>query len=90
MTPGTGPDVGPGMEPAMDRDRIPGGAGAPREAGAAAVPHRVGFLVFDGVTMLDVSGPSEVLHQVGRLAPPYELVLVSPHGGPVPRRRGWP
>ncbi len=45
--------------------------------------HRVGFVVFDGVTMLDVSGPSEVLHQAGRPAPPYELVLVSPRGGPV-------
>jgi transcriptional regulator GlxA family with amidase domain len=54
---------------------------------------RVGIVVFDGVTMLDVSGPSEVLHQVGRVAErnggptagrePYELVLVSPHGGPV-------
>ncbi|QDY77927.1 GlxA family transcriptional regulator [Streptomyces qinzhouensis] len=47
------------------------------------VSRRVAVLVFDGVTMLDVSGPSEVLHQTGRLAPPYELVLVSPGGGPV-------
>lgn len=43
--------------------------------------HRVGFIVFEGVTMLDVSGPSEVLHQAGRLAPGYELVLVSPAAG---------
>ncbi|MFE1879325.1 GlxA family transcriptional regulator [Streptomyces diastatochromogenes] len=50
--------------------------------------HRVGFVVFDGVTMLDVSGPSEVLHQASRLAPPYELVLVSPRGGTVTTSTG--
>ncbi|MER6912654.1 GlxA family transcriptional regulator [Streptomyces sp. NPDC000594] len=49
---------------------------------------RVAFIVFDGVTMLDVSGPCEVLHQAGRLAPPYELVLVSPDGGPVTTSAG--
>ncbi|GAA1960809.1 GlxA family transcriptional regulator [Kitasatospora viridis] len=53
-----------------------------------ARPRRVAFLVFDGVTMLDVTGPSEVLHQAGRLAPPYELVLVSPQGGPVTTSTG--
>ncbi|MEV7976967.1 GlxA family transcriptional regulator [Streptomyces sp. NPDC086519] len=50
--------------------------------------HRVGFVVFEGVTMLDVSGPSEVLHQAGRLAAPYELVLVSPEGGTVTTSAG--
>ncbi|UWE10288.1 GlxA family transcriptional regulator [Actinacidiphila bryophytorum] len=50
--------------------------------------HRVGFVVFDGVTMLDVSGPSEVLHQARRVAPAYELVLVSPRGGPVTTAAG--
>ncbi|MFD3586143.1 GlxA family transcriptional regulator [Streptomyces sp. NPDC058683] len=50
--------------------------------------HRVGFVVFEGVTMLDVSGPSEVLHQAGRLADPYELVLVSPDGGTVTTSAG--
>ncbi|MER5515796.1 GlxA family transcriptional regulator [Streptomyces sp. NPDC002763] len=50
--------------------------------------HRVGFVVFEGVTMLDVSGPSEVLHQAGRLADPYELVLVSPKGGTVTTSAG--
>jgi transcriptional regulator GlxA family with amidase domain len=36
-------------------------------------------VVYDGVTLLDVSGPLEVLHQANR----YETVLVSPHGGEV-------
>lgn len=52
------------------------------------VPHRVGFVVFDGVTMLDVSGPSEVLHQAGRFAAPYGLLLVSPRGGAVTTSTG--
>lgn len=38
--------------------------------------------------MLDVSGPSEVLHQAGRVAEPYELVLVSPRGGSVATSSG--
>lgn len=45
--------------------------------------HRVAFVVFDGVTLLDVSGPLEVLHQAGRLGHPYTPVLVSPRGGDV-------
>ncbi|WP_409236453.1 GlxA family transcriptional regulator [Streptomyces sp. PA5.6] len=50
--------------------------------------HRVAFLVFDGVTLLDVSGPVEVLHQAGRLGLPYETVLVSPRGGDVTTSSG--
>lgn len=50
--------------------------------------HRVAVVVFDGVTMLDVSGPSEVLHQAGRLGHPYELVLVSPRGEQVTTSAG--
>ncbi|MFE7167909.1 GlxA family transcriptional regulator [Streptomyces sp. NPDC057616] len=45
--------------------------------------HRVAFLVFDGVTLLDVSGPLEVLHRAGRPGPAYAPVLVSPAGGDV-------
>lgn len=50
--------------------------------------HRVGIVVFDGVTMLDVSGPSDVLHQAGRVAEAYELVLVSARGGQVATSNG--
>jgi transcriptional regulator GlxA family with amidase domain len=52
--------------------------------------HRVGFVVFDGVTMLDVSGPAEVLHQAGRLDHPYDLVLISACGGEVRTSTGMP
>ncbi|QGU00995.1 HTH-type transcriptional regulator CdhR [Corynebacterium kalinowskii] len=40
---------------------------------------QIGLLVFDGVTLLDVSGPAEVLSR----APGYELTLFSPRGGNV-------
>jgi transcriptional regulator GlxA family with amidase domain len=49
---------------------------------------RVGFIVFDGVTMLDVSGPGEVLHQALRAGLPYKSVLVSPRGGSVTASSG--
>lgn len=52
--------------------------------------HRVGFVVFDGVTMLDVSGPAEVLHQASRLGRPYDLVLISARGGEVRTSTGMP
>ncbi|MGW1179080.1 GlxA family transcriptional regulator [Kitasatospora sp. NPDC002543] len=49
---------------------------------------RVAFLVFDGMTLLDVSGPLEVFHQAGRLGHPYGTVLVSPEGGTVTASNG--
>ncbi|MFD9727361.1 GlxA family transcriptional regulator [Streptomyces sp. NPDC059072] len=52
--------------------------------------HRVGFVVFDGVTMLDVSGPAEVLHQASRFDHRYELILISPCGGEVRSSNGMP
>lgn len=52
--------------------------------------HRVGFVVFDGVTMLDVSGPAEVLHQARRLDHHYDLALISPRGGEVRTSTGMP
>ncbi|MEU8799602.1 GlxA family transcriptional regulator [Spirillospora sp. NPDC048819] len=52
--------------------------------------HRVGFVVFDGVTMLDVSGPAEVLHQANRLDRHYDLILISARGGEVGTSTGMP
>ncbi|MFD7156510.1 GlxA family transcriptional regulator [Kribbella sp. NPDC059898] len=40
---------------------------------------RVAFVVYDGVTLLDVTGPLEVLHQAGR----YDVALVSARAGEV-------
>lgn len=45
---------------------------------------KVGFLTFPGVTLMDVSGPAEVLSR----APGYEIVRFSPAGGTVESTSG--
>ncbi len=45
--------------------------------------HRLALLVFDGMTMLDASGPAEVFHHADPGAEHYDVVLVSPRGGRV-------
>src|SRR5690242_5051971 len=49
---------------------------------------RVAILVYDDVTLLDVSGPLEVLHQTNRSTKRYETLLVSPTGGSVTTAAG--
>ncbi|MFI6761191.1 GlxA family transcriptional regulator [Micromonospora sp. NPDC050417] len=46
-------------------------------------PHRVGVLVFPGVTLLDVAGPAEVLTEANRYGAAYQVTLHSPDGEPV-------
>ena len=41
---------------------------------------RVGILVFDGVTLLDVAGPSEVFTEASRFGADYEVTLYSADG----------
>jgi transcriptional regulator GlxA family with amidase domain len=43
----------------------------------------VTILAFDGVTMIDVAGPSDVFGHANRLGADYELRVVSPDGEPV-------
>ncbi|MEV8632265.1 GlxA family transcriptional regulator [Streptosporangium sp. NPDC051023] len=50
--------------------------------------HRVGILVFDGVKLLDVAGPSEVFSEANRMGAAYELVLCSPGGRQVTSSTG--
>ena len=45
--------------------------------------HRVGVLVFDGMKMLDVSGPAEVFAEANLFGAKYEVVIVSSDGNPV-------
>ncbi|MEU7876620.1 GlxA family transcriptional regulator [Microbispora bryophytorum] len=45
--------------------------------------HRVAFLVFDGVKMLDVSGPAEVFAEANTFGAHYSLCYASPSGWPV-------
>jgi transcriptional regulator GlxA family with amidase domain len=54
-----------------------------RPQAPAAAPHRVGVLVFPGVTLLDVAGPTEAFTEANRYGARYSTVLVSVDGGPV-------
>lgn len=45
--------------------------------------HSVGILVFDGMKMLDLSGPAEVFSEANRYGARYRLSIVSAGGGPV-------
>jgi transcriptional regulator GlxA family with amidase domain len=40
-------------------------------------PHRVGVVVFDGVKLLDIAGPSEVFSEANLMGAHYELTLCS-------------
>lgn len=51
---------------------------------------RVAILVFDGVTMLDVAGPAEVLCHVSGPGGGYEITAVSAAGGEVRTSTGMP
>ncbi|WP_454083563.1 GlxA family transcriptional regulator [Georgenia sp. Marseille-Q6866] len=45
--------------------------------------HRVGIVVFDGMTLLDASGPAEVFHHADPSGEHYDITYVSPAGGTV-------
>jgi transcriptional regulator GlxA family with amidase domain len=49
---------------------------------------RVGILVFDGVKLLDVAGPSEVFIEANRFGADYEVMLYSPDGRDVASSTG--
>lgn len=48
----------------------------------------IGILVFDGVKLLDVAGPSEVFSEANRFGADYDLVLYSPDGNDVTSSTG--
>jgi transcriptional regulator GlxA family with amidase domain len=66
-------------------------AGPQWEGGVPEVPdhhdptgrHRVGILVFDGMKLLDVSGPAEVFAEANLFGGKYDVVIVSPDGAAV-------
>ena len=53
------------------------------DAEGSPLVHRVGMLLFPGVTMLDVAGPAEVLAEANRYGARYELRTYSADGAPV-------
>jgi transcriptional regulator GlxA family with amidase domain len=56
---------------------------------ANPAPHRVAFLVYDGVTLLDVAGPAEVFTEANRFGADYGIVLLSPTGEDVTSNLGF-
>jgi transcriptional regulator GlxA family with amidase domain len=55
----------------------------------ASMPRRVVFLVYDGVTLLDVAGPAEVFAEANRAGADYRTVLLSPTGDAVTSNLGF-
>ncbi|MDT7685252.1 MAG: hypothetical protein QOG57_5562, partial [Pseudonocardiales bacterium] len=55
---------------------------------ARTTVHRIGIVVFDGVKLLDVAGPSEVFSEANRMGAHYELTLCSVGGRAVSSSTG--
>ncbi|GAB1510028.1 GlxA family transcriptional regulator [Actinophytocola sp. KF-1] len=55
----------------------------------AVPPRRIAFLVYDGVTLLDVAGPAEVFTAANRFGADYRTVLLSPTGADVRSNLGF-
>ncbi|MCE0763027.1 GlxA family transcriptional regulator [Pseudonocardia kujensis] len=64
-------------------------AGGGTTGGADVAPRRVAFLVYDGVTLLDVAGPAEVFQEANRFGADYAIVLQSPTGADVTSNLGF-
>lgn len=45
--------------------------------------HRIGIVVFNGITLLDASGPAEVFHHADPSGEHYDITYASPAGGTV-------
>ncbi len=50
--------------------------------------HRIGMFVFDGLTLLDASGPADVFHHADPAGKHYQVQLISATGGPVASSSG--
>ncbi|MGN6324984.1 GlxA family transcriptional regulator [Pseudolysinimonas sp.] len=55
---------------------------------AMAAIQRMGILVYDDVTMIDVAGPADVFSHANAFGARYETVLISPDGGSVRASNG--
>lgn len=79
----SGPSVA-GIERTLSVESM---VGADRSADTAAM--RIGLLLYEGVDVIDTGGPYEVFLTASRLAartgaePPFEVVTLTPDGGPV-------
>lgn len=50
--------------------------------------HRIGIVVFDGLTLLDASGPADVFHHADPTGEHYQVQFISPAGGAVTSSSG--
>jgi len=57
-------------------------------AGTGKKPHEIGVVVFDGVKLLDVAGPSEVFSEANRMGAHYRLTLCAVGRGEVTSSTG--
>src|SRR6266567_1962357 len=64
--------------------------GVPDDDPMTAAPHNVVVVAFDGLQLLDLAGPVEVLRTATRLgaSPPYRTVVATPDGQPVRSESG--
>jgi transcriptional regulator GlxA family with amidase domain len=68
----------------------------PVKDSAVKTVRRIAMVGFDGIQVMDVTGPLEVFSRAGRLlvergeadAPPYEVVLAARHAGPIKASSG--
>lgn len=61
----------------------------PPSAAPGNAPRRVAFLVYDGVTLLDVAGPAEVFKEANWFGADYRIVLLSARGEDVTSNLGF-
>src|ERR1700754_2987733 len=87
VTPSTAPATARPSAPRRP-SRRPAGL-AQTSAGANTAPRRVAFLVYDGVTLLDVAGPAEGFKEASRLGADYRIMLLSPTGENVTSNLGF-
>src|SRR4051812_47414075 len=96
MVPGSGRSITPllskvrGSGRTHQRNDIAAKAVVLDDVPVPAATHNVAIVAFDGLQLLDLAGPAEVLRTATRLGatPPYQTVIASRDGQPVRSESG--
>src|SRR4249920_1986803 len=98
MVPGSGRSITPPLSKVRETGRnhqendIAANDGVLDDVPMPSVPgaHHVAIVAFDGLQLLDLAGPAEVLRTATRLgaSPPYQTVIATPDGRPVRSESG--